>query len=94
MSPDERTVLLLIASATRRARALFVAELVAWAAFVAAVAFALTSLGGSTGTTRLATIAVVEFATALAVGLWRRHSIARATIFQMGQSESFSPACG
>src|SRR5947208_1932466 len=80
VSPDERTVLLLIASATRRARALFVAELAAWAAFVAAVAFALTSLGGSTGTTRLATITVVEFATALAVGLWRRHSIARAAV--------------
>ncbi len=75
MSPDERTVASLIASATRRARALFVAELAAYAAFAAAVAFALTSLSGIAGTTRIMTIAAAEFTVALGVGLWRRRSV-------------------
>src|SRR2546427_786747 len=43
VSPDERDVLRLIASAARRARAIFVAEAVAWAAVAAAAAFALTA---------------------------------------------------
>src|SRR5204862_7171715 len=38
VSPDEQVVLRLIASALRRAKALFVAEIVAWAAVAAALA--------------------------------------------------------
>jgi len=82
VSLDERTVVVLIASATRRARALFAAELVAWAAAAAAVAFALTTVSGAAGGTRIATIAAVEFATALAVGLGRRGSIARSAVIR------------
>ena len=56
VSSDERDVLRLIASAARRARAIFVAEVVAWAAVAAAAAFALTALNGAAGATRVATM--------------------------------------
>ena len=80
VSPDESVVGGLIASAMRLARALFVAELVAWAAAAAAVALAVTAAMGAALPTRVIAIAVAEFVTAMTVGALRRRAIRRPTI--------------
>jgi hypothetical protein len=80
VSPDEQAVAGVIASATRRARALLVAELVAWAAVAAAAALAVTAATGAARPTRVIVIAVCGFATAVTVGAVRRRSIRRPAI--------------
>ena len=80
MSPDERVVTALIERATRRARALLIAEAAAWAAAIAAATFMTTSALGFARPARVAAIAAAELAVAAAVGLLRRRELAHHSI--------------